>query len=244
MELVPEFMALLQGLSATMTAPTFASLTTVLTGWVFASRRTVTRMILAAGSAADKHFSSYHRLFSSARWSLDRLGLAVFDLIQPFLGNVVVLGLDDTLARKRGLKMFGTGMHHDPLLSSRGKVITNWGHSWVVLGVIVELPFRPGHYYCLPILFRLYLNKKSRSETPSGVPHASRVGGRDAEVVVQPPKKPAFSRDRRQRLRRPERTLPLADELRSDEPAGERCAVVRPAGTAKSRHEWPTTQTG
>ena len=36
----------------------------------------------------------------------------------------------------------------------------NWGHSWVVLGVIVELPFRPGHYFCLPILFRLYLNKK------------------------------------------------------------------------------------
>ena len=73
------------------------------------------------------------------------MGLAVFDLIQPFLGSVVMLGLDDTLARKRGLKMFGTGMHHDPLLSSRGKVITNWGHSWVVLGVIVELPFRRGH---------------------------------------------------------------------------------------------------
>jgi hypothetical protein len=144
-----------------MTAPTFASLTTVLTGWVFASRRTVTRMILAAGDVAEKHFSSYHRLFSAARWSRDAMGLAVFDLVQPFLGSVVMLGLDDTLARKRGLRMFGTGMHHDPLLSSRGKVITNWGHSWVVLGVIVELPFRRGHYYCLPILFRLYLNKKS-----------------------------------------------------------------------------------
>lgn len=72
-----------------------------------------------------------------------------------------MLGLDDTLARKRGLKMFGCGMHHDPLLSSRSKTITNWGHSWVVLGVIVELPFRRGHYYCLPILFRLYLNKNS-----------------------------------------------------------------------------------
>jgi len=160
-ELVPGFMALLQGLSATMTSPTFASLTTVLTGWVFASRRTVTRMILAAGAVAEKHYSSYHRLFSTARWSRDAMGLAVFDLIQPFLGSVVMLGLDDTLTRKRGLKMFGTGMHHDPLLSSRGKVITNWGHSWVVLGVIVELPFRRGHYYCLPILFRLYLNKKS-----------------------------------------------------------------------------------
>jgi len=157
-------MALLQGLSATMTAPTFASLTTVLTGWAFASRRTVTRMILAAGSAADKHYSSYHRLFSAARWSLDAVGLAAFDLLTPILGEVVLVGIDDTLARKRGVKMFGTGMHHDPLLSSRGKVVTNWGHSWVVLGVIVELPFRPGHSYFLPLLFRLYLNKKSAAK--------------------------------------------------------------------------------
>jgi DDE superfamily endonuclease len=160
-ELVPGFVLLLQGLSSTMTAPSFTSFTSLLTGWVFSRRHTVTRMILAAGETAGKHFSSYHRLFSAARWSRDALGLALFDLIQPFLGSVVMLGLDDTLARKRGLTMFGTGMHHDPLLSSRGKAITNWGHSWVVLGVIVELPFRCGHYYCLPILFRLYLNKKS-----------------------------------------------------------------------------------
>jgi hypothetical protein len=164
MELVPGFMVLLQGLSGTMTAPTFDSLTTLLTGWVFAGRRTVTRMILAAGDAADKHFSSYHRVFSAARWSLDALGLAVFDLIESFLGDVVMLGIDDTLARKRGQKMFGAGMHHDPLLSSRGKAVMNWGHSWVVLGVIVELPFRRGHYFCLPILFRLYLNKKSAAK--------------------------------------------------------------------------------
>lgn len=161
MELVPGFMALVQGLSATMTAPTFASLTTVVTGWMFAGRRTVTRMILAAGSAADKHYSSYHRLFSAARWSLDAVGLAVFALAEPFLGDVVMLGLDDTLCRKRGLKMVGTGMHHDPLLSSRARAITNWGHSWVVLGVIVELPFRRGHWYFLPLLFRLYLNKSA-----------------------------------------------------------------------------------
>jgi hypothetical protein len=75
-----------------------------------------------------------------------------------------MLGLDDTLARKRDLKMFGTGMHYDPILSSRGKAITNWGHSWVLLGVLVELPFRRGHYYCLPILFRLYLNQKSAAK--------------------------------------------------------------------------------
>ena len=164
MELVPGFMQLLQPLALTMTAPTFESLTTIVTGWVFASRRTVTRMILAAGDAADKHYSSYHRVFSAARWSLDAVGLAVFDLIRPFSGEVMMLAVDDTLARKRGLKMFGCGMHHDPLLSSRSKTITNWGHSWVVLGVIVELPFRRGHYFCLPILFRLYLNKSKAQQ--------------------------------------------------------------------------------
>jgi hypothetical protein len=44
----------------------------------------------------------------------------------------------------------------------------NWGHSWVVLGVIVELPFRPGHFYCLPILFRLYLNKAKAAKRQRG----------------------------------------------------------------------------
>ena len=164
MELVPGFMDLLQGLSTAMTTPTFQSLSTLVTGWVFASRRTVTRMILSAGSSADKHYSSYHRLFSAARWSLDAVGLAILDLVEPFLGAVVMLGLDNTLARKRGLKMFGTAMHHDPILSSRKKAIFNWGHSWVVLGVIVELPFRKGHYFFLPILFRLYLTESKAAQ--------------------------------------------------------------------------------
>jgi hypothetical protein len=31
--------------------------------------------------------------------------------------------------------------HHDPLLSSRKTAIVSFSHSWVVLGVIVHLPF-------------------------------------------------------------------------------------------------------
>lgn len=75
-----------------------------------------------------------------------------------------MLGLDDTLALKRGTKMFGTGMHHDPLLSSRSQAITNGVHSGVVLRVLGELPFRRGHDDCLPILFRLSLNPKSAAQ--------------------------------------------------------------------------------
>ena len=119
MDLVPGFQELLQGLSPTLTAPSFASLCTLVSGWLFSGRGVVTRMIVAAGSGATKHFSSYHRLFSTASWSLDAVGMAVFTMMEPFLGDVVMLGLDDTLARKRGLRMFGTGMHHDPLASTR-----------------------------------------------------------------------------------------------------------------------------
>jgi hypothetical protein len=52
-------------------------------------------------------------------------------------------------------------MHIDPLLSSRGKPITNWGLNFVVLGVIVRFPLWPDRPFCLPILFRLYLNQKA-----------------------------------------------------------------------------------
>lgn len=160
MELVTSFELVLQSLSPVMTTPSFQTWLTLVTGWVFARRRTVTQMIVAAGAVEGKHFSSFHRFFSQAAWSRDELGLAVFALLQTWLGATVYLGVDDTLARKRGLKMFGTGMHLDPLLSSRGYKVTNWGHCWVVLSVLVEFPFWPERYFSLPILFRLYLNKK------------------------------------------------------------------------------------
>jgi hypothetical protein len=161
MTLVSSFQELLQAVSFVMTAPTFTSFVVLIAGWVFARRRTVTSMLLAADAVGIKHHSAFHRVFAAAQWSLDELGLALFGLILPFLGKVIFLGIDDTLARKRGLKVYGVGMHHDPLISTRKVALTNWGHSWVVLGVIVQLPFCPQRSFCLPILFRLYISKQT-----------------------------------------------------------------------------------
>jgi hypothetical protein len=119
-----------------------------------------------------KHHSAYHRVFSAARWSLDELGLAVFALAPapapalPPPGGVILLGVDDTLARKRGPKVFGVGMHHDPLLSTRRTSVKNWGHCWVVLGragragqaAAVRGP--PAGSACRR-LFRLYVPRKA-----------------------------------------------------------------------------------
>lgn len=162
MHLDSSFEFLLQELAIVMTQPSFQNFVTIVSGWVFARRRTVTGMLVAAGMAGRRHHSAFHRFFAEGAWSLDALGLAVFRVLEPFLpGEQILLAIDDTLARKRGLKVFGVGMHHDPLLSSRGKAITNWGHSWVVLGVIVQFPLWPKRVFCLPILFRLYLNHQA-----------------------------------------------------------------------------------
>lgn len=158
------FAALLQELAIVMTVPSLRNFETILIGWTFANRRTVTGMLLAAGVSGKQHHAAFHRFFANARWSRDQLGLVVFRLFERFCEEGVFVIIDDTLAHKRGLKMFGTGMHHDPLLSSRKHVVVNWGHCWVVLGVMVRFPLWPDRPFCLPILFRLYLNKKRAAQ--------------------------------------------------------------------------------
>jgi SRSO17 transposase len=158
-----DFFALFSNFFVIMTTPTLRNFMTIATGWLLTHRHRLTDALVASGVAGLRHHAAFHRVFAAARWSLDELGLAVFSLVLTLIREekTISLALDDTLARKRGRKVFGVGMHHDPLLSSRKKAIVNWGHSWVVMGVLVELPFRKGHWFCLPILFRLYRNKKT-----------------------------------------------------------------------------------
>jgi hypothetical protein len=159
MTLVTSFLEVVQPLSWAMSAPSFRNFLIILTGWIFAPRRTITGMLVAGGVAESRHHAAFHRLFSAARWSLDQLGLIVFRLIVPWLEpGAIPLTLDDTLACKRGVKMFGAGMHPDPQLSTRKVKVVRWSHSWVILAVVVRLPCCPERVFSLPILFRLYLN--------------------------------------------------------------------------------------
>lgn len=159
MALVASFMQFVQPLSWAMRTPVFRCFLIVLTGWLFAPRRTLTGTLVAAGVAGQRHHAAFHRVFAAARWSLDHVGLIVFDLLKTLLPEgTVQLSLDDTEAHKRGLKVYGVGMHHDAQLSTRKKPVLTWGHSWVLLAVIVRLPCCPTRVFSLPILFRLYLN--------------------------------------------------------------------------------------
>lgn len=122
MQLTPSFRVLLQHFRVVFTAPAFRLFVLILTGWALSSRhRFITECIFTAGQVGLGHWSCFHRFFSHYAWSLDDLCQALARLLirRFYPDGPILLAADDTLCRKRGLGLFGAGMHHDPLLSSK-----------------------------------------------------------------------------------------------------------------------------
>ena len=161
MELTSSFGSLLRTFSPVFTEPSFATFRLLMTGWILSMRhRYVTDLIISSDSVENGHFSDYHRFFSQAVWDIDHLWkLLARAIVDNLIGAdaTIVLSGDDTLCRKRGLGIFGTGMHHDAMSSSKSKKICHWGHDWVDLCIVIAHPWwAPTKVFSLPICMRLY----------------------------------------------------------------------------------------
>jgi hypothetical protein len=182
MQLTATFHSLLLIFRAAFTAPTFATFVTLSAGWCLSPRhRYITEMIQAANAVHRGHHSRYHRFFSGAAWAVDDLfdSLAILAVHEFYADGIIIAGVDDSLCRKRGLTIFGTGMHHDPLLSSRKRTWVSWGHDWVILSLIIpNPPWSPTKVWALPVGMRLYRNhqgltkgqKKGKDKGKGGKP--------------------------------------------------------------------------
>ena len=171
MELTLTFVVLLQEFRYVFTEPSFQTFRALMTGWCLSPRRRfITELILSSGSAHDGHHSCYHRFFSQASWDLDFLWRVLARILLATFAptGLVELAGDDTLCRKRGLTIYGTGMHHDPLISSRAMKLVSWGHDWVVLCLVVRCFWAPSKVWCLPLLARLYRNRQGLSKGRQG----------------------------------------------------------------------------
>jgi len=164
MELTQSFLDLLANFAPVFTEPTFRTFAQICAGWVLSHRhRFITDIIFSGGNVANGHWSRFHRFFSDASWSLDHLNMCLAVLVARMLcpTGTLLLAVDDTLCRKRGLTIYGTGMHHDPLISSRAKPLVSWGHDWVVLCILIVHPFwAPSKVFALPVAERLYRNRQ------------------------------------------------------------------------------------
>ncbi len=87
-------------------------------------KRTVTSLLRITGLSREPRFVNYHRVLDRARWSergaarlLLRLLLTAFVPSGP-----VLLGIDDTIERRRGKRITAKGIYRDPVRSSHARV--------------------------------------------------------------------------------------------------------------------------
>jgi hypothetical protein len=137
-------------------------------------RRTVSNLLRVVRPLTRGAPSSYHRVLSQAQWS----GLCLAAILVRFLvrhywpAGTITLAGDDTVSEHRGKKVYGKGRHRDPIRSSHSYTAYRYGHKWVVLAMLVHLPFahRP---WALPILVALYRSpqdnqaRQRRHKTPA-----------------------------------------------------------------------------
>ena len=122
---------------------TFALFVVLATGLVArTTRRTVVGMLAGAGMGAVVSFHSACRFFSQYAWDTDQLGLAVARLIVERLldkDTSITVAIDDTLFRRWGPKVHHAFWTHDG--SAQGPAKLGRGNRWVIVGIIVTLPF-------------------------------------------------------------------------------------------------------
>jgi hypothetical protein len=192
MECTASFTALLCEFRGVFTQPSFQIFLCVMTGWVLSHRRRfVTELIWSSGSTHRGHHSRYHNFFRKSVWKLDNLSCVLAKLLVAVFApsGMILLAVDDTLCRKRGLTVYGTGMHHDPLISSRAKALVSWGHDWVVMTLLVPLPFWAStKVWSLPIAFRLYRNRQGLTKGKNKAKRSRR--GQKGCKAKQTPKRP------------------------------------------------------
>lgn len=158
-----EFATLLFSFRGHFAAPTFVRFVVLVVGWILTSdpsqANCVTEALIAAEVSGQLHWEAFHRFFSRAGWHPDHLGRVLFRLLGPLLPSWIELALDDTLAPKRGTRVFGASMHLDAVTSTRKRQNLVRGHCWVELGVVINVPWSKRPWF-VPLLSRLYRGKR------------------------------------------------------------------------------------
>jgi hypothetical protein len=100
-------------------APTWEHAQRLLVGTILTpGPRTVAAALRAIGLAREPHFQNYHRVLNRATWSSRALShLLLLLLLRAFVPDAapVVVGIDETIERRRGAKIAAKGMYRDPV---------------------------------------------------------------------------------------------------------------------------------
>ena len=119
-------------------------------------KRTVTSILRITGLSREPHFVNYHRVLNRARWSgREAARLLLGLLIHAFAPTgPVILGLDDTIERRRGKRITAKGIYRDPVRSSDAHFVKASGLRWLSLMLLAPIPWA-ARTWALPVLTAL-----------------------------------------------------------------------------------------
>src|SRR5881227_4008117 len=119
-------------------------------------KRTVTSLLRIAGLGRERRFTNYHRVLNRVAWSPRAASCLLFGLLLDAFAPTgpVVLGIDDTIERRRGKRISAKGIYHDPVRSSHGHFVKASGLRWLSLMLLVPIPWA-GRVWALPFLTAL-----------------------------------------------------------------------------------------
>jgi len=139
------------------TAPLFIQLAW---GWLLClGRPTVANLLRSIPDHFPRHWTTAYRFFSKTRWSIEDLFTAlVRDVLDPLIPAnwPWLIASDDTTNHKCGRHVAFAGKFRDAVRSTPGQDVFHWSHNWVVLSLLVPIPFLCARYLHIPIWARLY----------------------------------------------------------------------------------------
>jgi hypothetical protein len=117
-------------------------------------KRTVTAALRVMGLSQERQFQKYHRVLNRVRWSSRRASQILLRLlVAAFIpeGKPLVVGIDETLERRKGANIAAKGIYRDAVRSSHSHFVKASGLRWVSLMLLVTIPWA-GRIWALPFL--------------------------------------------------------------------------------------------
>jgi len=132
-------------------------------------QRTVAAALRIMGLNAERQFQTYHRVLNRAAWSSWAVSRQLLELLVPTFASLgpVIVGVDDTIERRRGAKIRAKGIYRDPVRSSHSHLVKASGLRWLSWMLLVPIPWAK-RVWALPFLTLLapsagYYEKKRRA---------------------------------------------------------------------------------